>query len=87
LYAWIYTASACSKPQFKHRDEFSCPSTGRILSTWALIGILMVTMLVSRFVLWRRLRAAYVPLLAVFVALGVVAAWLISHHARWGVPR
>jgi hypothetical protein len=87
LYAWFYIASACSKPQFQHRDEFSCPSTGRILSTWTLIGILMGTMFGSRFVLWRRLRAAYVPLLAVFVALGVVAAWLISHHARWGVPR
>ena len=87
VYAWEHTASACTNPQYDRPDEYSCPSTGRIVFTWVLLLALIGTMFLSRFVLWRRLRAAYVPLLLVVVAIGFIAVWLISHHPQWGVPR
>jgi hypothetical protein len=87
VYAWEHTASSCTNPQYHRRDEFSCPSSGRIAFTWALIAVLIGTAFASRFVLWRRLRAAYVPLLVAVVGIALVAAWLISHHPRWGVAR
>jgi|SRR5919198_5493689 hypothetical protein len=87
VYAWESTVSACSNPQYHRPHDFSCPSTARIAFTWALLGVLIGTMFASRFVLWRRLRSAYVPLLAIMVLIAGVAVLLITHHPKWGVAR
>jgi hypothetical protein len=87
VFAWERTATACSKDQYQRPDEFSCPSDARIALTWALGALLVATGLASRFALHRRIRRAYIPLLVVVVVVGTVAAWLITHHPRWGVPR
>jgi hypothetical protein len=87
LFAWARTVTACSNEQYQRPDEFSCPSDARIALTWALGAILIATGFASRFALRRRIRRAYIPLVVVVVAVGAVAAWLITHHPRWGVPR
>jgi len=87
LFTWDRTVAACSNEQYHRRDEFSCPSDARIALTWVLLVIFIAIGLASRFALHRRMRRAYIPLALVVVAVGVVAAWLITHHPRWGVPR
>jgi hypothetical protein len=87
ILTWERTVTACSNSQYHRRDEFSCPSDARIVLIWALGGILVGTGFASRFALHRRIRRAYVPLALVVAAVGVLAAWLITHHPRWGVPR
>jgi hypothetical protein len=86
LFTWERTLTACSNAQYHRRDEFSCPSDVRIALIWVLGGILVATGLASRFALHRRIRRAYVPLTLVVIAVAAAAAWLITHHPRWGVP-
>ena len=71
---WDRTVSACSNAQYRHRDEFSCPSSARIALIWVFGLILVATGFASRFALHRRLRRAYVPLAGVVIAIGVVSA-------------
>jgi hypothetical protein len=87
IFAWERTVTACSNRQYHHRHDFSCPSAGRIALTWVLGVILVATGVASRFALRRRIRRAYVPLAVIVVAVGALAAWLLTHHSRWGVPR
>lgn len=81
---WERTITACSKAQ--SRQEFSCPSDGRILLAWSLAVIVVSAGFASRVVLHRRLRLLYAPLLLAIVAAGGVALWMATHHPRWGVP-
>lgn len=84
---WELTVSACSKFQYQHRDEYSCPSDARIGLTWILGGVLIATGFASRLALHKRARRAYIPLVLIVAAVGALAGWLITHHLRWGVPR
>jgi hypothetical protein len=87
VFTWERTLSSCSNPQYHRRDEFSCPRDTRIGATWALIAVLVAAGLASRVAIHRRLRQTYVPLVLVVVAVGVAAAWMLTHHPRWGVAR
>jgi hypothetical protein len=82
---WERTASACSNMQ--RQNDFSCPSGGRIVLTWGLLALLIVTAIASRFAIHRRLRRAYVPLLLVVAAIAIAALWLLAHRDHWGMPR
>jgi hypothetical protein len=54
----------------------------------ALLAVaLIATGFASRVVLHKRLRAAYVPVLLLLGAIGVAAAWSLTHHPHWGIPR
>jgi hypothetical protein len=86
VFTWDRTVTACSNAQYHRRDEFSCPSEARIALIWVLGAILVATGFASRLALHRRLRRAYIPLAFVVIAVGLGAAWLITHHPRWGVP-
>jgi len=86
LFTWQRTATACSNGQYHRRDEFSCPSDGRIAFTWVLAVVLVTSGLASRFALHGRMRGTYIPLVLLIVAVGVVAGWLLTHHPAWGVP-
>jgi hypothetical protein len=83
---WDRTVGACSNPQYYHRDEYSCPSEGRIALTWILGVVLVATVFVSRVALHKRGRGAYIPLVLIVAVIGALAGWLITHHSRWGVP-
>jgi FtsH-binding integral membrane protein len=83
---WDRTVTACSNPQYQHRDQYSCPGDARIALTWILGGVLVATGLLSRVALHKRVRRAYIPLALIVLVVGAVAGWLITHHAHWGVP-
>jgi hypothetical protein len=87
VFAWERTVSSCSNPQYHRPHEFSCPSGTRIGATWALFAVLVGAGLASRVAIHRRLRRTYAPLVLVVVAVGATAAWLLTHHPQWGVPR
>jgi hypothetical protein len=87
LLTWFRTGGACSNYQYHHRSEYSCPSDTRIVATWLLAVALIATGFASRVVLHKRLRAAYVPVLLLLGAIGVAAAWSLTHHPHWGIPR
>jgi hypothetical protein len=83
---WFRTVGACSNPQYYRRNEYSCPSDGRIALTWILGVVLVATVFASRVALHKRARHAYIPLVLIVAVVGALAGWLITHHARWGVP-
>jgi hypothetical protein len=83
---WFRTVGACSNPQYYRRNEYSCPSDGRIALTWILGVVLVATVFASRVALHKRARHAYIPLVFIVAVVGALAGWLITHHARWGVP-
>jgi hypothetical protein len=83
---WDRTVSACSNLQYQHRNEYSCPSDARIALTWILGAVLVAAGFGSRVALHKRARRAYIPLVLIVAVIGALAGWLITHHARWGVP-
>ena len=85
VFTWERTASACSDMQ--RRNDFSCPSGGRIALTWGLLALLIGTGIASRFAIHRRFRRAYAPLLLVVGVIAVAALWLLVHRDHWGMPR
>lgn len=84
--AWFRTVGACSNPQYHHRNDYSCPSEGRIALTWILGVVLVATFLASRVALRKRGRGAYIPLVLIAAVIGALAGWLITHHGQWGIP-
>jgi hypothetical protein len=86
LLAWFRTVSACTSTQLDSGD-YVCPSGSRIGSTWLLAVVPIAAGFVSRLVIHKRARWAYVPLLALVALCGLVSFWLATHHERWGVPR
>ena len=87
VFAWERTVSSCSNFQYHRRDTYSCPSGGRIAFTWVLLAALVLAGLGSRVAIHKRARRVYVPLVVLVAVLGAIAAWLITHHPRWGIPR
>jgi hypothetical protein len=83
---WFRTVSACSNLQYHHRNEYACPSDGRIAFTWILGVVLVATIFASRVALHKRGRRAYIPLVLIVAMIGALAGWLITHHGQWGVP-
>jgi hypothetical protein len=83
---WFRTVGACSNLQYHHRNEYACPSEGRIALTWILGVVLVATVFASRVALHTRRRGAYIPLVLIVAVIGALAGWLITHHGQWGVP-
>jgi hypothetical protein len=82
---WERTASACSNMQ--RQGHVSCPSGGRIILTWGLLGLLIATGFASRFAIHRRFRRTYALLVFVVLTIGGAALWLLVHRDHWGMLR
>lgn len=87
LLSWDRTVTACSNFQYDHRHAFSCPSGARIAGTWLLAAALVASGFASRLALHKRTRPLYPALVLVVATVGATAAWLLTHHPRWGIPR
>jgi hypothetical protein len=83
---WFQVLDACSGAERRQPGMYSCPSEARTFGTWAVGGAIVLLGLASRYLLWKRLRALYVPLLALQLGAAGVVVWLATHHPDWG-PR
>jgi len=65
-------------------DLYSCPSDERIDGTWAVLAVVVLSALASRYLLWKRLRALYLPLVVIQLRAVGLITWLATHHPSWG---
>lgn len=81
---WFRLLEECSNPERAQPELYSCPDDERIFGTWVVIGLVVASGLASRYLLWRRWRALYVPLVALQLVAAGTIAWLATHHPNWG---